>query len=276
MTKTIIILIAILMFSANIASAQVRTRVDDFKAPSLPNPKLVFEGKENYEANGQKWTRYKLSVVNRNAYPAALFKASPQLPPCGSNNSASRTWVDIIDSQSGDRIYGFCALGTPANLDNLWFAVKQGQSPPKCVHIVMTDRLLKKTYTSNRVCFGHTTPTGPDDLTIGEADLNIEGFWFVQNHKTVRVLVRNSGAVNSKICVLRLTVRKINGTPVGRVTEIKIPSIGAGKHVSFFINADSILPNNVALKDTTFKLNVDAGNVVDESNESNNEVWHNL
>lgn len=274
--KRVFVLITILLISTGIASAQVRSAADDFKAPSLPDPKLIFAGKEDYEANGQKWTRYKLSVANRNAYPNGLFKAAPQLPACGANENASRTWVDIFNAQTGDRLYGFCSLGSSANLDNLWFAVKQGQSPPKCVNIVMTDRLLKKTYKSNNVCFGHTIPDGPDDLTIGEPDLIIEGFWFVQNHKTVRVLVKNTGAVNSKICVLRLTVRKINGTPVGRVTEIKIPSIGAGKHVSFFINADEILPNNVALKDTTFKLNVDAEKGVKESNESNNEVWHNL
>lgn len=271
-----VLITALILTLTSVASAQTHTRATDFKAPSLPNPKLVFEGKENYEANGQKFTRYRLSVSNRNAYPAALFKPSPQLPACGSNANSSRTWVDIFNSQTGERIYGFCALGAPANLDSLWFAVKKGQSSPKCVHIVMTDRLLKKTYTSNRVCFGHTIPTGPDDITIGEPDLMIEGFWFVKNTKTVRVLIKNSGAVPSKICVLRLTVRKINGTAVGRVIEIKIPAIGPGKHQSFFINADSILPNNVALKDTTFKINVDASKVVSESNESNNEVWHNL
>lgn len=274
--KKLFVLITLLLISTGIASAQVRSGADDFKTRSLPDPKLVFEGKEEYEANGQKWVRYKLSVTNRNVYPAAMFKAAPQLPACGANENSSRTWVDIFNAQNGDRLYGFCSLGAPANLDNLWFAVKQGQNPPKCVNMVMTDRLLNKTFKSNNVCFNSTVPVGPDDLTIGEADLTIEGFWFVQNHKTVRVLVKNTGAVNSKICVLRLTVRKINGTAAGRVTEINIPSIGVGKHISFFINADDILPNNVALKDTTFKLSVDANKAVNESNESNNEVWHNL
>jgi hypothetical protein len=38
----------------------------------------------------------------------------------------------------------------------------------------------------------------------------------------------------------------------------------------------NILPNNVSLKDTTFKLIADATKNVPESNEKNNETWHNL
>ena len=242
---------------------------------TLPSPKLIFVGKEKYVANGQKWIRYNLSVANRSAYPASLFAAAPQLPACGSNQNSSRTWVDIFDSQSGERIYGFCALSSPQNLDNLWFAVKKGEEPPQCVNIVMTDRLLKKTYKSNKVCFGGAIEV-PDDITIGQPDLSLKYQFAPSNNKVVRVLVSNTGAVNSKACVLRLTVRKINGIPVGRTTEIVIPPIMAGQTQPFLISAQDILPINVALKDTTFRLNVDANSGVNESNESNNEVWHNL
>jgi hypothetical protein len=66
-------------------------------APSLPNPVLVLIGTEQYEANGKQWTRYKYTVANRADYPDELFVASPDLPPCGRNSKASRTWIDFYD-----------------------------------------------------------------------------------------------------------------------------------------------------------------------------------
>lgn len=69
----------------------------------LPNPVLVFMGQEFFEAGGQQFTRYRYSVDNLSVYPDELFAASPTLPPCGSNASSSRTWVDIYD-QNGKRL----------------------------------------------------------------------------------------------------------------------------------------------------------------------------
>jgi hypothetical protein len=121
----------------------------------LPNPQLVFTGTENYQANGQRWTSYNLSVSNRRAYPAELFAAAPQLPPCGLNTNASRTWVNIYKAD-GTYLYGFCALSQPDDLDGIWFAVPQGSAPPSAVYITLVDRQSGMTYTSNLV-----TLTGP-------------------------------------------------------------------------------------------------------------------
>jgi hypothetical protein len=110
-----------------------------------------------------------------------------------------------------------------------------------------------------------------------QPDLKIAQFLFPPtDDKALRVHVSNAGGGNAGACVLRLTVRKINGVAVGRVTEIPVPGIAAGTDTWLLIHADSILPKNVALKDTTFKLNIDATGVVNESDETNNEVWHNL
>ena len=109
------------------------------------------------------------------------------------------------------------------------------------------------------------------------ADLRIKQYLFPPaDDKALKVRVVNTGNVASGNCVLRLTVRKINGVAVGRVIEIKLPALAAGKNKWFVIKAASILPKNVSLESTTFKLNVDVNEVVAESNESNNEVWHNL
>lgn len=110
-----------------------------------------------------------------------------------------------------------------------------------------------------------------------KADLLISEFVFpADSDKTVRVHVVNTGGAASTLCILRLTVRKINGLPVGNVVEIKLPLLAPGEDKWLGINAASILPKNVSLESTTFKLNADATSIVMESNEANNEVWHKL
>jgi len=115
---------------------------------NLPNPILVFTGTEEYEASGKKWVRYKYSVYNSSAYPDELFAASPDLPPCGRNRSASRTWIDFYE-QDGKRLYGFCAIGKSEDLDHLWFALEPGSIPPSWIYIEMTDRKANLKYKSN-------------------------------------------------------------------------------------------------------------------------------
>lgn len=115
---------------------------------NLPDPQIEITGSEDYEAGGNAWTRYRISVTNRAEYPDALFAAAPDLPPCGANASSSRTWVDIHDGD-GDRLYGFCALGEAADLDDIWFAVPRGTPPPDCVSVTLNDRRCGQSYTSS-------------------------------------------------------------------------------------------------------------------------------
>lgn len=109
------------------------------------------------------------------------------------------------------------------------------------------------------------------------ADLKVRQFLFVpSDNKRVRVQVVNYGKLGSTACRLELTVRKINGTAVGRTLHVTIPAIAPGQGDWLNVDAASILPKNVSLKDTTFKLIADSSKIVAESNENNNEVWHNL
>jgi hypothetical protein len=125
--------------------------------PNLPNPVLILTGTEDYTTSAGDFTRYKLSVSNWNAYPSELFKAAPDLPPCGLNTESSRTWVDIYNLK-GDRLYGFCALGAASDLQSLWFAVEKGETPPQGVYIVLTDRRCNQDYTSNKVTIEPRNP----------------------------------------------------------------------------------------------------------------------
>ena len=117
-------------------------------APPLPNPVLIFTGTEAVRQGGKTFIHYHYDVFNKSEYPAALFAEAPTLPPCGKNNKSSRTWVDLFD-QSGKRLYGFCALAKPADLNKIYFAVEDGVVPPSWIYIEMTDRQTNTKYKSN-------------------------------------------------------------------------------------------------------------------------------
>jgi hypothetical protein len=116
--------------------------------PPLPNPVLYLKGTEAYTAGGKNFIRYTYDVLNKDQYPANLFAAAPALPPCGKNTKSSRTWVDFFD-QTGKRLYGFCALGKPADLDGIWFALEVDVIPPSYVYIELNDRQTNTKYKSN-------------------------------------------------------------------------------------------------------------------------------
>jgi uncharacterized caspase-like protein len=117
---------------------------------SSMRPKLAFAGTEDIKSQGAYWTRYKLSVVNRSDYIDQMFEVAPDLPPCGNNTKASRSWVDIYD-RGGNRLNGFCNITSSDGLDNLWFALPKGEKPPDLVYIIIDDRRLKKKFKSNTV-----------------------------------------------------------------------------------------------------------------------------
>lgn len=115
---------------------------------TLPNPVLYLTSIEPYTASGGSFIRYRYDVLNRSSYPAAMFAAAPGLPPCGANANSSRTWVDFFDSR-GQRLYGFCALGAPDLLGQIWFASPEGAIPPSYIYIELIDRQTNIRYRSN-------------------------------------------------------------------------------------------------------------------------------
>jgi hypothetical protein len=118
-------------------------------AVAQPNPVLYLTGTEFYTVNGQNFVRYRFDVLNKAQYPAAMFAPAPGLPPCGNNANASRSWVDFFNGRTNQRIYGFCALGSPTNLSQIWFAMPEGEVPPSYVYIEINDRQTNTKYRSN-------------------------------------------------------------------------------------------------------------------------------
>ncbi len=156
--------------------------------PILPQPELQVSGVENYEANGQQWTRYKLAITNYDLFPPALFQSAPNLPACGLNANSSRTWVDIYEG-GGPRLYGFCALNSPEQLKDLWFAVPKGQKPPQCVQVELNDRQCNLKYLSNRVC----------DYTPGTIQFSQAEYSVNENQGRVTAWVERNGGSKGDI-----------------------------------------------------------------------------
>lgn len=117
-------------------------------APALPNPVLTFMGAEPAEVNGKQIIRYHFDVDNKSVFPAEMFAASPDLPPCGTNTKSSRTWVDIY-TLNGKRLNAFCALGKPDDLNKIWFGLDSIAVPPSWIYIELNDRKTGIKYKSN-------------------------------------------------------------------------------------------------------------------------------
>lgn len=146
-TKRILMLFSTMLLITAASNSTLRS-VTATPLPVLPNPVLYLIGTDFYTANGKNWIRYEYDVLNKDDYPAAMFAAAPALPPCGLNKNSSRTWVDIFD-QRGKRLYGFCALGKPADLGKIWFAMEDGEVPPSWIYIELNDRQTNTKYKSN-------------------------------------------------------------------------------------------------------------------------------
>ncbi len=114
----------------------------------MPTPVLALLGQEPFQTGGKQFIRYRYFVANAESYPDSLFAQSPNLPPCGANTKAARTWVDFFD-KAGKRLNGFCALGNHTDLNGIWFALDAAVVPPSYVHIEMTDRQTNTKVKSN-------------------------------------------------------------------------------------------------------------------------------
>jgi hypothetical protein len=118
----------------------------------FPVPVLRFDRtEERTDPDGTAYVAYILAVTNWDEFDPAVFSLAPDLEPCGRNQDASRTWVDIIDADAEQRLSGFCGLDSPDDLLGIWFAVKQGDPAPSSVYVQLTDRQETRMVESNVV-----------------------------------------------------------------------------------------------------------------------------
>lgn len=137
----------------------------------LPKPVISYiESESVTDTNGKKVTRHYFSIDNWEDYSTSLFTSAPDLPACGENTNATRTWVSIYD-QNGTYIYNYCVLGKPEYLSRLWFPVVEGEPVPDSFSVVIEDRRCKKTSRSDNQellagSANKNTKKDPDDDTL--------------------------------------------------------------------------------------------------------------
>lgn len=117
----------------------------------MPTPVLAYLGKGTRNVGGKEFTYVDLSVTNWQDYSDDYFQPAPDLPPCGRNTNASRTWVHIYDAATNRRIYGFCAISSRKKLTQLWYSVPAANKLPKQIYVQLEDRRNKVVRKSNFV-----------------------------------------------------------------------------------------------------------------------------
>ncbi len=143
-------------------------------SPPTQKPNLVLDGAEETENNGTPFIEYQLRVSNWQEFPDDLFEAAPDLPPCGQNTNASRTWVHIYNADSDDYLYGFCGFSHSKNLESFWFAVKKGDTSPNAVYVILNDRRGNIEYRSDNISISDIAqPAGKADLELGVAHIEL-------------------------------------------------------------------------------------------------------
>ena len=114
------------------------------QCPPLPNPVLAID-RRTEEGD------FHLVIANATAYPDVLFAPSPDLPPCGLNPQASRTWIEIRDAR-GPYLYGYCAVRSASELSSTMFLPGGLASPEvRSIVVVLNDRRCGVMAVSNQV-----------------------------------------------------------------------------------------------------------------------------
>ena len=111
--------------------------------PNLPSPELIYIGK-NVNV-------FKLSIKNCGSYPFEIFVSSPDLPPCGQNTNASRTWLNIYNSETDELLYGYCGINSPCEASDIQCPVPQDYTPPFGLYVKYIDRKCEREYVSNTI-----------------------------------------------------------------------------------------------------------------------------
>ncbi len=135
--------------------------------PDVPKPQLKLVGTErSIGADGKAYTYYNIEVTNWSAFPAELFMAAPDLPPCGKNMNAARTWTYVHDPQ-GRPLKASCGAIAKPGFKGIytWFAIEKGGVPPDSVFISLQDRRCDIQYVSNSVRVTSETTQSPTKTT---------------------------------------------------------------------------------------------------------------
>jgi hypothetical protein len=176
--KKLFCVLALMSCAAFSAEAQ-RTARDAGGRPApaatrIPNPVLFWRSLDvNAKgSDGKPYVGINLGVSNYPQFPAALFAPAPELPACGANKSASRTWLRVFDAKTGKAIYSYCAMASPTDLRTFSFNVARAELPAE-VYVALEDRAGKKTYWSNCLKTADGKPCDAPAIEVGGATMTV-------------------------------------------------------------------------------------------------------
>jgi hypothetical protein len=126
---------------------EVTYRSDRVVVADPPAPVLAYGHREGCSGG----VRHYLHITNWGAYTDTLFIPAPDLPPCGQNENASSTSLDIHDGATGDLVHGYCDLSSAHDLGSFSFVVGFFEPTPETVYVTLTDRRQGIVYRSREV-----------------------------------------------------------------------------------------------------------------------------
>ena len=266
-------------------------------AQSLPTPNLAYGGSKEVQYNGKQITNYKLSVSNFADYSSDLFTAAPNLPPCYGNDKSSRTWVDVYDSKTKKKIYGFCAIQQPSRLGDLGFGIEKGKTAPESVYVTITDRKSNKQATSNTVAItpnptfklgsGPQAPHALFDLTARSAlyftgtktdRINTKNDKYVAGGGSLTVTRESAASCEGNTCVFNVGFfASRSGNVTGALSTyaaIQVEKVGlVGNTISFADQEKSkqgVLPVKLNMGVNKLTFTIDPYKKISETDETNN------
>lgn len=154
--------------------------------PDLPRPVVELTSIEVDDSGAETWIRYNLSVVNWMDYPMELFERSPDLPPCGLNTEASRTWLTIRD-ENWQSLNSYCSIYDPVSMGQIRFSILQGETAPEQIYVILTDRRCDWPYISAPIYAVLCHPDLPDpQLSVtGTEDYVVDGVEYTRYRLSV-------------------------------------------------------------------------------------------
>jgi hypothetical protein len=289
-------ILLIVFFSLALPTLAQRTADRPVGKTEIPDPVLEWKS-VNANAKGSDGKPYieiTVGITNYNQFMDVLFARAPELPPCGDNKNASRTWLLVYNAQSKQQIYSYCALGKASDLGTLSFLVAREKLPAE-IYVSLEDRAAKKTYQSNcvntitgkscntsatinasNITIGKIDKVNPAQFNVLKPDLIITYIWFSDDNNRLTVRLKNNckGKVDASFPV-NLYVRE-GYDPKSKTVFSQAKTVNtklpAGFSTDIEFNIAQFSKGSDIFANYVFEILLDSSNLIDESKETNNKT----
>ncbi len=172
----------------------------------LPTPSITAHLVSPYFTTNGAY-RPQIEVTNWEAYHETLFAWDREYPGCSdSPHMTFRTWVDILDGDTGRLHYRYCGMGTPIGLSELTLYAYKGHPIPERIAVRLIDNATNRTVVSDPVDLPRFLRVGTAYTTAERANLEFAaGYWDIPVHEVqkagvmaIRYLHGASGTTGSK------------------------------------------------------------------------------